>query len=351
MYRNYLLKLPIYIAIWIIAIGLFIFLREFGHEVIKNYSTLGIYQHIGIYIILATIAGILFGSLQIIFEKFIFKKVSFGVALLLGSLGYLLTIFSLLSLTILVFSRVLKEELYRNLYRELLFSREMLPIIVYCFLIVSLINFISEIDKKFGPGNLKKMLSGKFYKPKEEDRIFMFMDLRSSTSIAEKLGHIKYSELIQDCFRDISIVENYKAEIYQYVGDEAVLTWEKERGLKNNRCIGAYIAFQDKINSKKIYYSEKYNVVPEFKAGMHSGKITVAEVGEIKREIAYHGDTINTASRIQNECNVLGKDFLISEDLVKNISETGDFKFQSEGDIQLKGKTETKKIYSLHRIR
>jgi adenylate cyclase len=175
----------------------------------------------------------------------------------------------------------------------------------------------------------------------------MFLDLRSSTSIAEKLGHIKYSELIQDCFKDITVVENYKAEIYQYVGDEAVLTWKKERGLKSNRCINAFLAFQKKIYSRRAYYLERYNLIPEFKAGMHLGLITVAEVGEIKREIAYHGDTINTASRIQDECNVLGKDFLISEDIVKNISTSKEFNLNYEGNIKLKGKATAKKIYSL----
>jgi adenylate cyclase len=70
-------------------------------------------------------------------------------------------------------------------------------------------------------------------------------------------------------------------------------------------------------------------------------------VGEIKREIAYHGDTINTASRIQDECNVLGKDFLVSEDIAKNISATEEFNLNYEGNIKLKGKATAKKIFSL----
>ena len=350
MYKNYVSRILFYIVIWIIALAFFTFLREFGQDVLKDYTSLKIFQQIVVHLILGIFAGILFGSIQIVFEKYIFKKIAFGAALLVGSLGYLLAIFALLSLAIFVFSGILEEELHINFYRELLLSKEVVPIIVYCFLVASLINFLSEVDKKFGPGNLRKMLSGKFYKPKEEERIFMFLDLRSSTSIAERLGHIKYSELIQDCFQDISIVKKYKAEIYQYVGDEAVLTWEKEKGLKNNRCIKTYLAFQEKIYSKRKYYSEKYEVVPEFKAGMHLGIITVAEVGEYKREIAYHGDTINIASRIQNECNILGKDFLISEDIKKQLGSNDGFDLKFEGNIQLKGKTEAMRIYSLNSV-
>jgi len=350
MFKNYLSKIPVYILVWTIALGIFTFFREFGQDIVKEYSPLNLYELIAVHLIIGTLAGIIFGSLQMIFEKFVFKRVNFGVALFLGSIGYLISIVALLSVAILIFSHLLNEELHVILYRELLLSKEMLPLSIYCFIVTALINFISEIDKKFGPGNLMKMLNGKFYTPKEENRIFMFMDLRSSTTIAEKLGHIKYSELIQDCFKDISVLEKYKAEIYQYVGDEAVITWEKETGLKKNRCVEAFWSFQKKIDSRKDHYLKKYGVLPEFKAGMHLGIITVAEVGEIKREIAYHGDTINTASRIQDECNVLGKDFLISEEMLAHISDSGKYDLQFEGNIQLKGKTEAAKIYSVNRF-
>ena len=81
-----------------------------------------------------------------------------------------------------------------------------------------------------GKGNLLKIVTGQFYVPKEDRRIFMFLDLRSSTAVAERLGHVQYSLLIQDCFRDLAVVEDFMAEVYQYVGDEAVLVWKIEEG-------------------------------------------------------------------------------------------------------------------------
>jgi adenylate cyclase len=81
--------------------------------------------------------------------------------------------------------------------------------------------FILQVSDKFGQGVLISFLLGKYYRPKEDDRIFMFMDLKSSTTSAEKLGHIKYSQFIQDCFFDITdVITKYDAKIYQYVGDE-----------------------------------------------------------------------------------------------------------------------------------
>ena len=73
--------------------------------------------------------------------------------------------------------------------------------------------------------------------------LFCFMDLKSSTMHAEKLGHLKYSAMIRDCFFDINqILTHYNAEVYQYVGDEIVLSWVIEDSLDNSRCFEFFFA-------------------------------------------------------------------------------------------------------------
>jgi|AntRauTorckE6833_2_1112554.scaffolds.fasta_scaffold07625_3 adenylate cyclase len=94
----------------------------------------------------------------------------------------------------------------------------------------------------------------------------MFMDLRSSTTYAEKLGHLKYSELIQDCFHEVNkLVQKYFAEIFQYVGDEVVLTWQENKIIDHTSCIRFYFHFMDVLNSRKIYFTDKYGLVPAFR--------------------------------------------------------------------------------------
>ena len=86
--------------------------------------------------------------------------------------------------------------------------------------------------------------------------------------------------------------------------------------------------------------------MPEFKAGVNFGLVTVAEVGEIKREIAFHGDVLNTAARIQWLCNLLDSRFLISEDFKNIINGVNSFSINYNGNIQLKGKKSDVKLYS-----
>jgi len=143
------------------------------------------------------------------------------------------------------------------------------------------------------------------------------------------------------------LVEKYRAEIYQYVGDEAVLTWKLEKGLKNQNCLRLFLGFDEQLKSRAAYYSEQYGFVPEFKAGVNSGLVMVAEIGEIKKEIAYHGDVLNTASRIQSQCNHYGKNLLISEYLKNKLSAPDGFTMELLGTIELRGKSELVSIYSV----
>jgi adenylate cyclase len=177
----------------------------------------------------------------------------------------------------------------------------------------------------------------------------MFIDLKASTTIAEQVGHYKFSQMIQDCFKDISVVQTYRAEVYQYVGDEVVLTWSPHDGLMRNNYVHAFFAFKNVLESKRRYYEARYGIFPEFKAGAHIGECTITEVGELKREICYHGDTLNTTGRIEKLCNDYEADLLISEDLEIETDKLIYFNKEEVGTFELRGKEEKVKLFKITR--
>lgn len=221
-------------------------------------------------------------------------------------------------------------------------------LVVFYFFMALLITYINQVNKKYGPGVLIPLLLGKYREPMEEQRIFMFMDLKSSTASAEQLGHFRYSAFIRDCFEDISEqLHPYRAQVYQYVGDEIVVMWPESEGLKNMACIHFFLACKKKFRERESYYTAHYQQVPEFKAGMHCGKVTAVEIGQIKKDIAYHGDTLNTAARIQSVCNEYQRDFLVSEYLMSKLQPAAGIHTQPLGRVLLRGKTDPVAIVSL----
>lgn len=214
--------------------------------------------------------------------------------------------------------------------------------------IVAITQFLIQINSKFGHGIFWDIIRGKYNIPKEERRIFMFLDINSSTSIAEKLGDQKYHELLKDFFSDITnpIIDN-KGEIYQYVGDEVVVAWKYEDGIENGKCINCFFDIKTQINSLQEKYLNLYGVLPAFKAGIHCGKVIAGEIGIIKRDITYSGDVLNTTSRIQSLCKEFNQEIIASADLITELGITSNYTLQTLGSIKLRGKEKEMMLVAL----
>lgn len=302
-------------------------------------------------IIIGFIYGIFLGIADYYLDKRFFRRMPLGKIFLLKtfiSLVVLTLLFAFLRFVLfsLLIAPTLKANvlaLTQNTWKYFYFI-----CLVFYFVMTLIITFINQVNNKYGPGVLLPILMGKYRNPIEEERIFMFMDLKSSTSIAETLGHIKYSSFIRDAFLDINqVLFPYSALVYQYVGDEIVLSWDIKEGLKKLNCVHFYFACEKQFAEKSDYYIKNYEQVPHFKAGLHMGKVTAVEIGEIKRDIAYHGDTLNTTARIQHLCNEYGKKFLVSSFFAEQSNAGSQFKVESIGDILLKGKKEPVGISSI----
>jgi len=215
--------------------------------------------------------------------------------------------------------------------------------------IVSLIfTSIVEINTLHRKGELFKYISGLYLKPKEVEKVFMFADMKSSTSIAEKLGNLAFGNLLQDFFSDISeAVSMTRGEVYGYVGDEIIISWKLQHAFNHNQCIRCFFEMERSILKRTDYYTGKYGIVPEIKAGLHAGKVVVMWVGEQKKEIVYLGDVLNTTSRIQAECNRLGEKLLASGQVIQQLSMPAEFASSPMGEIVLRGKEEKVSLFGL----
>jgi len=349
--------LSIQIVFWIFANLLLALMMYFHAQAISvTYQIKAMVSFVPILLvslIMGIFYGLSLGFLDFYLRKGLLKKKSFARLLLLK------TIISFFILTLIV---LLLHSVFYDSFKPVFSNAARMPVPaawnsfylalgIYYFFMTLLISFINQMNRRYGPGVLVPLLLGRYRNPREEERIFLFMDLKSSTSIAEQLGHLKYSAFIRDAFSDISQdIAAYNAQIYQYVGDEIVLTWHTSEGSRNFCCIRFFFACEKRLRARSQYYRQHYGWVPEFKAGVHEGKVTAVEIGEIKLEVAYHGDTINTTARIQSVCNHYGKTLLVSETLLQKLTVPGEgFESEPLGAIQLKGKTENITIYSVQK--
>jgi len=300
-------------------------------------------------ILVGVIAGILGGSALVFsWEKWLRSK-SYGLALTLifGSYTAIYIIISMISTlffeTEILGLSIFYAKVWENSLQQFI-AWESLQSFISWLAVILITLIVLLVNDKYGPGVFRSFLLGKYFHPTREERIFMFLDLRSSTSIAEKLSAEHYFNFIKNVFKDVTpAILNAKGEIYQYVGDEIVISWKMENGLKNANCIQCFLDVQSDLLQKANFYKKRYDgIVPEFKAGLHYGFVMAGEVGVVKRDISYTGDVLNTTARIQSKCNELGVNILISQyllDKLKLVNSTN-FKPQIIGEILLRGKSQ-----------
>jgi adenylate cyclase len=215
---------------------------------------------------------------------------------------------------------------------------------------ILVVMFIININRLLGQKALIRLLIGLYHKPVMEKRIFMFIDLTSSTAIAEEIGDIRFHSFLNDFFFDATrpIVE-CKGEIYKYVGDEIIVTWTMKRGTVDCNCLECYFQICKKIDALQETYLEKYGFFPRFSTGIHCGTVVIGEMGDYKREVAFLGDVVNTASRIQSECKARSRSLVISGDLKNELpaARSALYDFESLGEIAMRGKKREIELFSI----
>ena len=305
--------------------------------------------------IAVTCIGLLVGAIEVLWLGNLFGKNSFSQKILYKVSFY--TLF-LIVIIIVIYPIAASIELHKspfdtivlNKFSNFLISIDFLSTLVSVAFSLFLSLFYAEISENLGHGVLMNFFTGKYHTPTEEKRIFMFLDMKSSTTIAERLGHIKYFELLKEYYSDFSdAIIRYSGEVYQYVGDEIVISWKYEDGISNNNCVKCFFAMKDSLKKREAWYTSTFGITPTFKAGLHFGKVTTGEIGVLKKEIIFTGDVLNTTARIQELCNAYQVDLLVSDKLVQNLQLDPELQSRSLGETALRGKETNFELYTIIR--
>ena len=302
--------------------------------------------------IACVVVGFVQGAIEVLWLRKLFVHRALWVKIVLKTLFYLLFIVIFLALlstanSLLNFSDGDWSKALGDLNR-FIGNFAYWSIIIYISVTIMIALFLSEISQYLGDGVFVNFLFGKYHRPRQETRVFMFLDMKSSTTIAESLGHKRYFKFLKAYYADMTdaILET-SGHIYQYVGDEIVVSWTRPKGIYENNCVKCFTKISKRIAKKKAFYVQNFGLVPEFKAGYHIGEVTTGEIGIIKKDIIYTGDVLNTTARIQAECNTYKAKALISGDLLDELQKEDPISFTQIGELLLRGKSEAIQLYSI----
>ena len=297
------------------------------------------------------IIGFVISAVLIFFLKYAFRYYSLWISVLLKLL-ITFALFILISFVLLALYFVFSyhgsfTDFTEGFFNDVFGTRPFLVFIIDLGVLTFISIIILEVTDKYGPGGFWRVLRGEYNKPRVENRIFIFLDINNATSIAEKLGHERYFLLLKDFFSDITnpVIAN-GGEIYQYVGDEVVLSWPTS-SINKIYCLKFIRHAFYTLKRKQNKYMDRYQAAPDFKAGIHAGEITAGFIGIIKKDLVYSGDTLNTAARIRSMCHELNESFVLSGSFMKDFPPPFSYHISEIGEMELKGRVEKEKLFSL----
>ncbi|WP_249042433.1 adenylate/guanylate cyclase domain-containing protein [Flagellimonas olearia] len=290
------------------------------------------------------VVGLAVGTLEVFWLGKLFKSKGFGQKILYKMGFYLLF---MLAINLIAYPIAASLELNTSLgnpevwqkFSNYVVSRTFLSTLISLAFSIFVSLLYSGISEHLGHDVLINFFSGKYHQPKEESRIFMFLDMKSSTSLAEQLGHQQYFRFLRDYYNQLSnAIIAHHGEVYQYIGDEIVITWKQEKGLTQQNCVQCFYSMKEALEKKSAFFIKTYGVTPSFRAGLHMGHVTTGEIGALKKEIFFTGDVLNVTARIQKLCKSLDQELLLSGELKTLLEPTASFGFEALGTMELEGR-------------
>lgn len=222
--------------------------------------------------------------------------------------------------------------------------------VAFSFGMGAVLSFAVATTTLLGPGTLTRFLLGRYRRPREEQRVVLFLDLAGSTAFAERLGEVRFHALLQEIVADVSgIIVEHRGQIGRYLGDSIDVSWPLAQGCAEARCLRCVLAVQARLGELAEHYRARFGGAPRMRAGLHSGPVAAGEIGTVKKEILYLGDTVNTAARVQEACKQFAQPLLFTDELRRRLTPPAGWRIVAVGPFTPRGRERATTLFTLAR--
>jgi adenylate cyclase len=220
-------------------------------------------------------------------------------------------------------------------------------LIIVAAMVVFLMVLLRNATQLVGERTFREIAFGRYHRPRQEQRFFLFVDIVGSTPVAERLGPLAVHRYLNRIFQVASDpIDDQRGDVYQYVGDEIVVTWPLAEGRKDARPLACYFAIEAALAAAAPEFEREFGAVPRLRAALHAGEVVAGETGGTRRAIVFHGDVMNTTSRIENKTRELGRPFLVSQDALDRLDGVERYALEDLGLQQLRGRQAELRVYA-----
>jgi adenylate cyclase len=168
---------------------------------------------------------------------------------------------------------------------------------------------------------------------------FLFTDVRGFTAMSERLDPQEVISIMNQALTiQTEAVQAHGGMVDKFIGDAMMAIFNAPLDLDKHedKAIAAALQMRDEINKAQLDIRIGISV--------NSGEVVLGNTGSSSRfDYTAIGDAVNTAARLESATKDVGVDLLIGE----TTAQATKYKLQSLEPIQVKGKTNKLRIYTL----
>lgn len=180
----------------------------------------------------------------------------------------------------------------------------------------------------------------------------LFADIRNFTAISEKMSPDSISEILNEYFSAlIPIIEEHNGVLNKFVGDAMLVIFGEPKKSESHAldAVQCGIRMLRKVKHLQEKWLEEGKPKIEIGIGISTGEAFVGNIGSKNRlEYTVLGDTVNTASRIENYNKVYKTNFLVSESTYEKVKSSVDA--ITIKNVAIKGKSNKINLYEIVRL-
>lgn len=248
------------------------------------------------------------------------------------------------------FTMIVSDAPYRM--HEIFGMAQFYRLVLRAVVVSSIAILVVQVEEWMGRRTFLGFLLGLYERPKREERVVLTLDLVGSTETAERLGDLRYYRFLNQVYSLMTdAVLRNEADIHKYVGDEVIFTWPMRVGVRRLNCLHLYFDIQARIAEHAEEFKREYGMVPQFRAGLHGGRVLSAQVGHIKRTVDLSGDVMNSVSRMLGLAKSMKTDILVSSELLERMPEAPQrFAIGPQHTVPVKGKRREVRVHEVSRL-
>jgi predicted ATPase/class 3 adenylate cyclase len=177
------------------------------------------------------------------------------------------------------------------------------------------------------------------------DMSVMFADLRDFTPVAERMPPRDVIDLLNQYFSRIGVpIADAGGFVDSYNGDEIMALFP----LPADRAVAAGVAMAHALRAFNGESVARGWPPLEMGIGVNSGPLVLGTVGSADRlKCGVVGDTVNTASRIEQLTKRYGTRFLVGEQTQRLLDDAGRFALRAVDRVAAKGKAQAMTLYEV----